>query len=94
MPGLRALCQQRLADTLAASPAVGRLCDLLRVAHLLDSAPLREVGLQHLREHRAQVLCSEEWRQFATDERKIATETFYDAVAIISEAGSAAEKNV
>ncbi len=44
MAGLRSLCQQRLADSLAASPTVLRLCDVLRAAYLMDSAPLRQVS--------------------------------------------------
>ena len=43
---LRQECQRRLAASLAASPAlaVPKLCDVLRAAHLLASASLRQVS--------------------------------------------------
>ena len=84
LPGLRVLCQQRLAASLDvsldASPSVLKLCNLLRAAHLLDSAPLRLVGLQYLRANKDRVLRDEQWKQFAAANHGLAAAAFYDAV--------------
>lgn len=79
---LRALCQQRMAARLSRSGtarALG-LCDVLRAAHLLDSTPLREVGVAYLREHRDDVLASPEWKEFTKLNRKVAAEALLDSM--------------
>ena len=80
---LKEVCQGRLLDRLSANvdaSSVKTLCDVLRAGHHLASAPLRQVGITYLRLHRAAVLASPEWKDFATVNRTVAAEAVLDSM--------------
>ncbi|KAJ1523207.1 hypothetical protein ONE63_001094 [Megalurothrips usitatus] len=80
LPGLVALCQQRLADRLLSDPSDEKLCDVLRASHLLECAPLRRIALDYLRIHRVKVLKSATWIEFAGANRRVASDALLDAM--------------
>lgn len=69
-----------LARRLNASPTLLKLCDVLRVAHLVRSERLRRVALHHLRLDRDLILKSQEWRDLVADNKTLAAECLMDAL--------------
>ena len=79
---LKEVCQGRLLDRLSGDvdgASVKTLCDVLRAGHHLASAPLRQVGIGYLRTHRAAVLASPDWEEFAATNRTVAAEAMLDS---------------